>query len=174
MPKSRSRPRAAAKAAAQRCLREGLPRSWQPPPAAVQTPEDTAWTAARKAASDVRSHPADWPAFEAAPWQVWLTAHAAGESLESLARLGRQWFWMRDEIYPDEWITEPMTVGELVAGAVPDAIVPDVSTEQAIARLARDGVLLWDQASQTATAGPRTRAAERAEDAAHLEAFGHY
>ena len=69
-----------------------------------------------------------------------------------------------------------MTIAELI-GAMPEAVVRtdrDTTIAQSVEDLAAEGVLCWDQASQTATRGPRTIQAAIAEDNEHMRRFGHY
>lgn len=195
MPKSRPRRRAAAKAAAGRRNQQGQPRvtpglqltmpdrsvpdspeTWLASVEAALGPlsdEDAVWMEGKAAA--LRQDPDGMHEFAAAPWSVWLDARAAGDSPEALAVLAHHRFAFHYHL--GQWITEAMTLSELIAGAMPDAIVSpsaDTSIAEAIASLAGEDVLLWDQASQTATPGPRTLAAESAEDAEFFQRFGHY
>lgn len=135
---------------------------------------DAVWLAGEDAAA--RQDPDGMHEFAAAPWSVWLDAGAGGESLEALAVLAHHRFAFRYQ-HLGEWITEGMTLAEMIAGAMPEAIVSasaDTSIAESIESLAGEDVLLWDQASQTATAGPRTLAAQSAEDADFFQRFGHY
>lgn len=136
--------------------------------------EEAIWLAG--AASVKQRGTEDKYVFPAAPWEVWLEARAAGEPMATLAKLGHELFWYvwRDE---GEMITESMTIAELIAGAMPDTVVRadrDTTIAQSVEDLAAEGVLCWDQASQTVTQGPRTIRAAIAEDNEHMRRFGHY
>jgi hypothetical protein len=199
MPKSRKRPRAAAKAATARRHREGAPSNARVladgrragdrrdvlrevaavsghngPDRQAQIEADRIWSVG--AAGAAREDPEGLYEFAGPPWSVWLAARDAGESPEALAILGHQQFARRTRDL-GEWRTEAMTLAELIAGAMPEAIVSTsaaVSLGEAIESLAGEGVLLWDQDSQTAIDGPRTIAENDAEDKAHFQKFGHY
>jgi len=184
MPKSRRRPRAAAKATAARRAAQGqsdaaLAYGW--PPAGSGTwltgdisEEEAAWLAG---AAAVRQRDTDDKyVFSEAPWAVWLEARAAGAPMDTLAKLGHEPFWYiwRDG---DEVITDAVTIAVLIAGAMPETVVRtdrDTTIAQSVEDLAAEGVLRWDQASQTATQGPRTIRAAIAEDNEHMRRFGHY
>lgn len=140
----------------------------------AQIEADRIWSAG--AAGAAREDPEGLYEFAGPPWSVWLAARDAGESPEALAILGHHQFACRTRDL-GEWRTEAMTLAELIAGAMPDAIVSPsaaVSIGEAIESLAGKGVLLWDQDSQTAIDGPRTIAENDAEDEAHFRKFGHY
>lgn len=184
MPKSRRRPRAGAKATAARRAAQGqsdtaLVYGWPPAGPGTWLPGDISeevaiWLAG--AATVRQRNTDDKYVFPAAPWAVWLEACAAGAPMATLAELGHELFWYvwRDE---GEVITEPMTIAELIAGAMPDTVVRtdrETTIAQSVEDLAAEGVLLWDQASQTATRGPRTIQAAIAEDNEHMRRLGHY
>jgi hypothetical protein len=134
--------------------------------------EEATWSAGAAAAR--RLDPDGSYVFPRSPWQVWLDARAAGEPLEALAILGHHRFVYTFPDYGD-WMTEPMTLAEMISGALPEAIVRisrDTTFAESIEDLAADDVLLWDQASQTATPGPRLLPVLIAEDEGDMRRFG--
>jgi hypothetical protein len=198
MPKSRQRPRAAAKAANARRSRQGLPRNTPTAtdsgPAAghravldetaapgagaerqAQTEADRIWSDGAVGAA--REDPDGLYQFSGPPWSAWLAARDAGASPEALAILGHHQFAHRFRYLGGWETTDTMTLSELIAGAMPEAIVSTsaaVSIAEAIESLGGEDVLLWDQDGQTAIDGPRTISEHDAEDEAHFRRFGHY
>jgi hypothetical protein len=156
-----------------------MPGTW-PESAAVspgdwlgdRSEEEVVWLAGGAAARGL--DPDGSYVFPGSPWQVWLDARAAGESLEALAILGHHLFLYRCPDY-GEWMTEQMTLAEMISGAMPEAIVRisrDTTFAESIEDLAADDLLLWDQASQTATPGPRLLPVLIAEDEEDMRRSG--
>jgi hypothetical protein len=132
------------------------------------TDEEAIWLAGAE-----RDDPDSSYVFAGPPWQVWLDAKAAGESPEGLATLGYHRFQYRA---PDNggWLTETITLAEMI-NFMPESVVRadrQTTVAESIEDLAADGVLRWDQDSQTAIPGPRLLPILIAEDEENMLRFG--